>query len=258
MNNRNLFMIINNQVKILPNTNMDHREWYLQLNLDINNFENIIRGYIMDNKIVFFKGSSFSYDNDVYKAALIYSPVIRNFFNNDTLEVCCGIMINGYNSKWEPILKIKDEEINSYTKPIEKQEEKEKEKKETNPIIEFKNDYEDPKFIRNATVVTSLVLVLILIIKIILFKEQKILQVTNPLDILLTIIQIVLLGTSIYGYICKKNYAKYLSLIASIFIVLTLDIFDIIIGILYFLFSIDQNYFIKLISLIKKIFKKKG
>ena len=254
---RNLFMIIDNQVKVLPNTEMDHREWYLSLNLDPNNFENIIRGYVMDNKIVFFKGSTFGYDDEVYKAALMYSKAIRNYFNTPELEVCCGLIINSYTSKWEPILKIKEEEINSYT-PVQKEEKKEIPEKELTSSIEFKNNYEDPKFIKNATIVTSIVLVLVLIIKIILFKEQKILQVTNPLDILLTIVQIALLGVSIYGYIYKKSFAKYLSLIASVVIVLTLDIYDIIIGVLYFLFSIDQNYFVKVIDLIKNLFKKKG
>lgn len=257
MNTRNLFMIINNGVQILPNTNMDHREWYTSLGLDLNNFENTIRGYVMDNKIVFFKGSSFSYDDETYKAALIYSPVIRNYFNNQNLEVCCGIIINQYDSKWEPVVKISNEEIVNYhpvvNQPIEK---KDYSKVETSPIIEFKNNYEDKKFIKTAVIVTSIVLLLVIIIKIILFQEQKILQLSNPLDILLSAAQISLLGFSIYGYLKKLSYTKYISIIASVLVILTLDIYDIIIGIVYFLFSIDQNYFIKVINSIKKIIKK--
>jgi len=244
-------MIINNGVKILPNTSMDHREWYTSLGLDLNNFESIIRGYIMDNKIVFFKGSSFTYDDDTYKAAIIYSPTIRNYFNNQNLEVCCGIIINGYNSKWEPIVKISNEKINNY-KPIEQVEKKDYSNVETSPVIEFKNNYEDKKFIMTATIVTSIVLVLVLIVKIILFKEQKLLQLSNPLDILLSISQIGLLGFCIYGYLKKLSFTKYISIIASVLMILTLDIYDIIIGILYFLFSIDQGYFTKLINIIKK------
>ena len=252
MNNRNLFMIVDNSVKILPNTTMDHREWYTQLGLDLNNFENIIRGYVIDNKIVFFKGSTFTYDDETYKAALVYSPVIRNYFNNPNLEVCCGIIISQYDSKWEPVVRISNDEITNYKplpQPVEK---KYYSKVETAPVIEFKNNYEDKKFIMTATVVTSIVLVLVIIIKIILFKEQKILQLSNPLDILLSITQIGLLVFCIFGYLKKLSFTKYISIIASVFMVLTLDIYDIIIGILYFLFSIDQSYFTKLINIVKK------
>lgn len=241
-------MIIDNQVKIQQNTTMDHREWYLSLGLDINKFENIIRGYIMDNKIVFFKGSTFGYDNEVYTAALTYAKAIRHYLNNETLEVCCGISIDSYTSKWEPILRIKEEEINNYIPKVERQEEPKKEYKETGPVIDFKNNYEDPKFIKTATIVTGIVIVLEIVIKIILFKEQKVLQTSNPLDVLLFVGQIGILGYSIFGYITKKPNTKYISIVASVLIILTLDIWDIIIGVLYFVFSIDYSYFSKLIK----------
>ena len=257
MNNRNLFMIIDNQVKIQENTTMDHREWYISLGLDLNKFENIIRGYIIENKIVFFKGSTFGYDNDVYTAALTYSKIIRNTLNNPSLEVWCGISVNGNDSKWEPILRVKEEEITNYTPPVEKKEEPKKEYKEVGALIEFKNNYEDPSFIRIATIVTVIVIILEIIIKMSLFKEQKVLHFNNPLDVLLSVLQIGLLLYSIFGYISKKSNTKYISIVASVLIVLTLDVFDIIIGVLYFVFSIDQSYFIKLINLIKGLFKKK-
>ena len=247
--NRILFMIVDNQLKIIQDNNIDHREWYTSLGFDPNNFENIVRGYVLDNKIIFFKGGAFNYDQDVIIKAKMFSPSIRRSLNNEALEVYCGLMLNG-SSKWEPILKISNAEIDSYVPPKPKEEPKVFKEQESS--IEFKNNYEDPKFIRLATIVTSIVIVLIIIIKIILFKEQKILQITNPLDILLSIIQVGLLIFSIYGYITKKSFAKYISLIASVLIVLTLDIFDIIIGVLYFLFSIDQTYFIKFINLFKK------
>ncbi len=59
MNNRILFMIIDDQVKYLTDSNMDHREWYVSLGLDPNNYENIVRGFVMDGKIIFFKGMNF-------------------------------------------------------------------------------------------------------------------------------------------------------------------------------------------------------
>lgn len=258
MNNRILFMIINNQVRYLESPTGDHREWYLSLGLDPNNFDNVIRGFIMDNKIVFYKGSTFNYDQEVINAALIYSPSIRTYLNNPILKVYCGIMINGYNSKWEPVLEIKDEEINNYVPPVVKEEKKDYSKVETGPVIEFKNDYNDPKFIKRAVIVTGIVLVLTLIVKIFLFQKQSVLQTRNFLDILLAVGQIALLGVTIYGYISKKSFTKYIGLIASVLIILTLDVFDIIIGILYFIFSIDQNYYIKLFNILKNIGKGKN
>lgn len=257
MNNRNLFMIIGNQVKIQENTTMDHREWYISLGLDLNKFENLIRGYIIDNKIVFFKGSTFGYDNEVYTAALTYSKSIRHYLNNPTLEVWCGISVDGNNAKWEPVLKIKEEEIVNYVPPVEKKEEPKKEYKEPGAIIEFKNNYEDPKFINKATIVTIIVIGLEIIIKYFLFQGQKTLHINNPIDVLLSVAQVGLLGYSIYGYRSKNPSAKYISIVASVLIVLTLDVFDIILGILYFVFSVDQNYFTKIVNLIKGLFKKK-
>lgn len=249
--NRILFMIINNELKIISDNNIDHREWYRSLGLDESIFENIVRGYVLDNKIIFFKGSNLSYDNEVIEKACIFSPMIRRSLNNESLEVYCGMIINSYNSKWEPIVKINNDEIDNYKVKEEVKEKPIVEPKELSPIVEFKNNYEDPKFIKIATIVTIIVIGLILIIKILLFNN-KVLQITNPLDILLSLIEIVLLIISIYGYQTKKSFAKYLSLIASITIILTLDIYEIIIGVLYFLFSIDQNYFIKIINKVKK------
>lgn len=254
--NRVLFMIVNNQIKYLTGSDMDHREWYNSLGLDINNFDNIVRGYVIDNKIIYFKGMMFNYDEEVIKAARVFTPSIRSYLGNPSLEVYCGIIVNGQGQKWEPILRINENEITGFvqTKPVEI---KNKEYIETGPVLELKNNYEDPKFIKTATIVTLIVLILTLVLKIILFSKQELLQTRNSFDILLSIAQIGSLGFVIYGYNKKISYTKYIGIIASILIVLTLDVFDIIIGVLYFLFSIDQNYFIKVINFIKSIINKK-
>ena len=54
MNNRILFIVINGEIKFIQNTTMDHREWYQSLGGNMDEYENVIRGYIMDNKIIFF------------------------------------------------------------------------------------------------------------------------------------------------------------------------------------------------------------
>ena len=258
MNTRVLFMIVGNEVKYLSGSNMDHREWYTSLGMDPNNFDNIVRGYILDNKIIYFKGMMFNYDEEVISKARIFTPSIRIAMNNPSLEVYCGIVVNGQGQKWEPVLRINENEITGFvqTKPVDNR--KEKEHIETGPVIEFKNNYEDPKFIKVATIVTGIVLVLVIIIKIMLFGKREILQLSNFFDVILSLAQILALVFVIYGYNKKIIYTKYIGIIASILIILTLDIFDIIIGILYFIFSVDQNYFVKCIGFIKNLINKKN
>ena len=253
MNNKVLFMIVNNELKYLKDTNMDHREWYVSLGYDASLFENIVRGYVIDNKIIFFKGIMFNYDEEVIKAARVYTPSIRYIMNNPSLEVYCGILVNGQGQKWEPILKINENEITGFVKEEKKEE---KEIKELGSAIEFKNDYTDSKFIKRAIIVTGIVLVLTLIIKINLFSKQEILKLNSFFDIFLSISQVFLLSFIIYSYKKKFSFTKYLSIGVSILIILTLDICDVIIGVLYFLFSIDQNYFVNFINFIKKLFNK--
>ena len=108
MDSKILFMIVDNEVKYLADTKMDHREWYLSLGYDNNNFDNIVRGYIIEGKIVFFKGMNFNYDEEVIKEAKKYASGMRLTLNNPQLEVWCGIVINSYGEKWEPVYKVSD------------------------------------------------------------------------------------------------------------------------------------------------------
>ena len=251
MNEKILFMIINGQLKFLENSTMDHREWYESLGLDPNFFEQIVRGYILEHKIVFFKGMNFNYDEEVIQMARVYSPSIREYCHDSSLEVYCGIVIQSYGSKWEPVLRIAENEITGF---VQTSVPKEKEKKvvETGPIIEFKNNYDDDKFRKRAIIITSIVLVITIIIKIVLFSEGRNLQLNNFSNLLLAFLQITSLVFVIYGYMKKLSYTKYLSLLASFFLILTLDIWDVIVGVLYFVFSVDQGYFDKLIKMISR------
>ena len=99
MDNKIQFMIINGDVQYLQNSTMDHREWFISLGGNPADFEQVIRGFIMDNKIVFFKGLNFNYDQQVMNAAIIYSERIKQAMNNQNLEVYCGITISSYGAK---------------------------------------------------------------------------------------------------------------------------------------------------------------
>lgn len=256
MNNRVLFMIIGSEVKTLVNDARDHREWYLSLGLDPNLFDTIVRGYVIDGKIIFFKGPTYSYDDEVIKAARVYTPSIRAIFNQSSLEAYCGILFEGVGSKWEPILKINENEITGIVPTEKKEEPVKKEVVETGPFLEFKNNSSDPTFIKTATIVTIVVLVLAILIKIPLFQKQQVLNASHFTDIIFCFIQIVLLGLTIYGYQKKIPSTKYMGVAASVAIIITLDFWDVVLGILYFVFSVDQGYFVKFINMIKNLIGK--
>ena len=253
MNNRILFMIIDDQVKYLTEGNSDHREWYNSLGLDPNNYENIVRGFIIDGKIIFFKGSNFVADNEVITMAKRHAPGIRLYLNNN-YEVYCGIEAHSLGGKWEPIVKINDNEL---TGVVHKEEPKEYVPKELESSIEFKNDYENPKFIKRAIIVTVVVLILS-----ILFNAMDIIRDPSRLDFLEFLFigaQVICLIATIIGYIQKKETVKVTGILASALLVFTFNIDNIVLGIFYFVFSVDQNYILKLVELIKKLIKgKKG
>ena len=73
----------------------------------------------------------------------------------------------------------------------------------------------------------------------------------NLVDVILSLLQIGLLGYSIFLYSKKESRAKYTALGASLALLFTFQIWDIVLGILYFLFTIDQSYFVNIINLIK-------
>ena len=122
--------------------------------------------------------------------------------------------------------------------------------------LEFKNDYSDDKFLKLTTIVTIVVLVLSIIVKIPLFKKGIVLKLTSITDILLCLLQIGLLGLTIYGCKIKHPSTKYMGIASSVALVLTLDFFDILLGILYFLFILDYGYYMKIIQFIKSKVKK--
>ena len=220
MNNRTLFMIIGNEVKYLQNSTMDHREWYVSLGYDSNQFDSIVRGFVENNRIIYYKGSTFSYDDEVIRAAKMFTPNIRFMCSNPSLEVYCGIYFQA-GEKWEPILRIKEDEITGFTPSKEKKENTVSAANTSGPILELKNDFGDQKFIKTAIVVTTIVLVLTFFVKILLFSQKVILNTNNFTDILLAIGQIALLGITIYGYLGKKEFSKYTGIVASILILLT-------------------------------------
>ena len=251
--NRVLFMIINGEVRFNMDPNADHREWYKSLGFNTDSFDSLVRGFVMNNKIIYYKGNTYSYDADVIKAAKMYTPYIRFTLQNQTLEPYCGLSLTNP-TNWEPILKIQENEITGIQSSTPVQEKKEK--VEAGPIIEIKNNYEDESFVKKAITVTIIVLGITILTKILLFSRKGGLSTNNLSDILLAFSQIALLGITIFGHIKKQFYAKYTGILASLTLVFTFHIIDIILGILYFLFCVDYRYYEKVYHLINKLINK--
>ena len=258
MNNRILFIIFNNEVKYMTDSGIDHREWFLSLGGDINNYDNTIRGYIVDNQIIFFK-ANLSYDNEVVKTACRFAPTIRQQMNNSTLKVCCGINPGQNGAKWEPITTVSEDEITKYNQNQNEllkiqQQEQERQKRinrETNEIIEFKNNYDDPKFIKFAITFNIIIIVLTVISKLILNSMKKF-DLNVGTNIILLIGQIAFPILAIIGYSKKSDKAKYYGLGASACLFFAFNIIDIIIGVINLFFTIDQGYILSVINAGKK------
>lgn len=256
MNNKILFMIYNGEIKFLDNPNIDHREWYISLGGDINNYDNVIRGFVINNQLIFFKGN-LSYDNEVIEMAKKCAPVMKKQLNNQNLKVCCGINPGQNGASWEPIMTLNEDELTGFSINIEDEINKQKMNNANNnkpielqPVIDFKNNGNDPKFIKLAITFSIVILVLSLVLKIIMFMSDKF--ELNGFNILLLLVQIVLLSMTIVGYKSQNKNTKYIGIVASLALIFMFNIFDIILGILNLLFTIDQGYILGMISVYKK------
>ena len=259
MNNKILFMILDDQIIYLQGSNIDHREWYISLGRNPDDFEGVIRGFILDNKIVFFKGMNFNYDQEVINKATLFAPKIKKVLQNSNLEVYCGIVINSYGEKWEPVLKINDSElVNDSIDPVKSEEIINRSNTElaSGPILELKNNYDDDKFIQSAMRITIGVLILfvIYIVFLLVFKRGSVPRI----DYFLWFLEFLLLIFTIYGHKKKITIVKYIGMGASVLLFVMFRPFLIVLGIFYLLFNIDQNYILSIVSFLKKLnFKRK-
>lgn len=295
MNEKILFMIINDEIKFLPKSSqMDHKEWYESLGMNPEEYDNVIRGFIIENYCIFFK-ANLNYDSEVIDVATICGPIIKKQLNRKELKVCCGINPGHDGRKWEPIVMLKGKGLEAETentkeasrieadtkieeKSIEelkdmpydletenKIEEETKintpeiekltEEQPIDPLIKFYNNFSDPEFIKYATKFNIIMIVLAIIVKVMLFSSKK-LMFQDRWGMLLMVAQIGGLALSTYFYQKKSPYAKYLSLISTIALFFMFDLLDIILGILVLFFTVDQNYIIKLVEYIKKGIEK--
>ena len=268
MNEKILFMIINDEIKFLTNPNKDHREWFLELGGKEEDYSKLVRGFILDGAIVFFK-DNFNYDMEVMDLAKKCGPLIRQQLNRPNLKVCCGINFGQNGSKWEPIVTLTEEELSEAAINVEEEQkellrrEEERKRQEAirsrdtdNKIIEFKNDWEDPKFIKYATMFTLIILAAIIISKIILILNKTIILENNRWMQLLIMVQIIAPIITILGYRLKRPNAKYCGVATTIASFFFFDIMDIVIGAFNLFFTVDHKYIIKFMEFVNEVIER--
>ena len=99
------FMIIDDEIMYLENSGMSHIEWYRSLGLDENRFNDIVRGYYKNGRLIFYKGD-FMYDDETIECAKKYARIIKEKVNDNNLEVWVGVEKGEIGTEWNPIIKI--------------------------------------------------------------------------------------------------------------------------------------------------------
>lgn len=266
MNNKILFMIYNNEIKLMTSENADHWKWYQTIGGDPNNYDNIVRGFITDEHVLFFK-SNYKIDEEVLDRAKTYGPLICRHLNKPNTIIGCGLRQE--DGKVKPEQTITKEEIERYKieKAQKMKEDYERRQREENirkaeelrkkeSIIEFKNNQNDDKFVKYAITFTIIILVLSIISKIYLISSNKLLM-SNRWNSALVIIQIVSLVASIIFYKKKSKTANYTSLIATTAMYATFNLSELIIGTINLLFTIDQQIIVKAFNCFKNLLNNK-
>ena len=253
MNNRILFLIYNGEIKFLSSNIMDHREWFRSLGGKDEDYETLIRGFIMNNMIIFVKGTNLSYDSNVIDVAKKCGPIMKQQLQRPELKIACGVLPGENGDKWEPIMIINEEaqatqqQQNTLNKTTANADEN---------IINFRNNSDDPMFALYAIRFTLIMLIATVVSKFILIA-RGILAINSLWNILLVFAQIVCFILCIDSYNKKNENYKLYGLIATVALFFMFDLIDIIIGVLNLMFIIDQKYIINLLRYMSEA-KEKG
>lgn len=97
------FMIIDNEIMYLYDSGMSHLEWYLSLKLPEEKFDNVVRGYYKDGKVIFYKGD-FMYDDEVIEYAKYYGNSIKETVHDLDALVFAGVKKGKIGEEWTPMV----------------------------------------------------------------------------------------------------------------------------------------------------------
>lgn len=105
---RTAFLIVDGEIKILKESGMSHFEWARSIGINETEFNNIVRGYILDNTMVFYKGD-FEYDDEVINASRKYGSVLKKVCSlNGVYKVYCGVIKKEPGEVWPPKLFVEE------------------------------------------------------------------------------------------------------------------------------------------------------
>lgn len=99
--NRVAFMIVENKLLFLENSEMSHFTWAKTLGIDEKHFEKLVRGFYKNNIATFYKGN-FVYDAECIEVAKKFAKDVKSFVNASKLEVWCGHKIGKIGELWPP------------------------------------------------------------------------------------------------------------------------------------------------------------
>ena len=256
-----LFIIYQDQIRFVPNKAMSCKEYYISLGGDMMEYHNLIRGMIMDDKLIFMK-SDFSYDDEVIKIAKKCAPIIMEQLNMPNLITCCGIDQMG--NRWRPSIVFKDGNYVPPKKEVELNEEQKElmnrtqvvEAKTEGQLFDYKNNYDDPLFAKYASRFSLYLLIATIIVKVVLYYQHN-LDIYNRFIALIVFLQIFFLILSIFGYRKRKKITRFYGLCATGCLFLLMNLPDIIIGAINLFFTIDQTYIVKFLAFFHRRKKRK-
>ena len=93
------FVIINNEIHFIKNSEMSHWEYCKNLSISKEIFNTLTRGYYYNGKIVFYN-NNFTYDNNVIEEGLNYIVKIKEECNIDKAEIYFGLIIDKTQIIW--------------------------------------------------------------------------------------------------------------------------------------------------------------
>lgn len=94
------FLIYNNKIMFLENSELSHFEWAKSIGISKEDFNDLTRGYCYKVNIIFYKGD-FSYDKKVENDALKYCLDVLKHCNLKHAKIYVGVRV-GVGKIWPP------------------------------------------------------------------------------------------------------------------------------------------------------------
>ncbi len=102
------FIVYKDKIQYLKNSEMSHKEWCDSLGIKDIEFDNIVRGYINEERIVYYQGDFEYNQNTIDVSKNTYKQIVKDL-DIVNYNVYCGVIKGEIGKPWDPIIKIADE-----------------------------------------------------------------------------------------------------------------------------------------------------